>query len=126
VPERAVGIQAQLADFSIWITIYGSDGAIIAFHNFRQAVFHSPLPPLVATRLFADFLLEARRNIGRSGTDVTRAQMMGMRIADLYEVDVLCRREGWTSPWLATGGVLAEVPNSPETSQPAGNAQSSG
>jgi len=92
---------------------------------------------LVATRLFADFLLEARRDIGRSDTDVTRAQIMGMRITDLYEVesyssaldlpfDVFRRREGWTVPWLATGGVLAQVPNSSETSQPVGNAQNSG
>ncbi len=95
------------------------------------------MPPLVATRLFADFLLEARRDIGRSDTDVTRAQIMGMRITDLYEAesyrsaldlpfDVLCRREGWTAPWLATDGVLAPASNSPETSQPVGDSQNSG
>ncbi|HEV2639702.1 MAG TPA: hypothetical protein VGX23_31505 [Actinocrinis sp.] len=57
--ERAAEIQAKFADFSTWVNIYGSDGAIVAFHNFKQAAFHPPLPSLVATRLFADFLLEA-------------------------------------------------------------------
>ncbi|MBC3842121.1 hypothetical protein GXW82_23705 [Streptacidiphilus sp. 4-A2] len=137
VAERSVENQAELADFCTSITIYGSDGAIIAFHDFRQAVFHPPLPALVATRLFADFLLGARQDTGRSDTDVTRAQIMGMRIGDLYEVesrrsaldlpfDVLCRREGWTAPWLAAGGVPTQVPSSSEAGQAVGNAQNSG
>lgn len=119
--ERAAEIQAKFADFSTWVNIYGSDGAIVAFHNFKQAAFHPPLPSLVATRLFADFLLEARRDVGRSDTSVTRAQIMGVRITDLYEVEScrsaldlpfeeLCRREGWTAPWLvARRGIVEQT-----------------
>lgn len=117
--ERAAEIQAKFADFSTWVNIYGSDGAIVAFHNFKQAAFHPPLPSLVATRLFADFLLEARRDVGRPDTSVTRAQIMGVRITDLYEVESyraaldlpfeeLCRREGWTAPWLAARSGIVE------------------
>jgi hypothetical protein len=128
--ERAAEIQAKIADFSTWVGVYGSDEAIIAFHNFKQAAFHLPLPPLVATRLFADFLLEARRDVGRSDTSVTRAQIMGMRINDLYEVESyrsaldlpfeeLCRREGWSAPWLAARSGIVEQPKPVEHSQPA-------
>jgi hypothetical protein len=128
---RAAEIQAKFADFSTWVNIYGSDGAIVAFHNFKQAAFHSS-PSLVATRLFADFLLEARRDVGRSDTSVTRAQIMGMRITDLYEVESyrsaldlpfeeLCRREGWTAPWLAARSGVVEQPKPVESGQPAVN-----
>jgi len=127
--ERAAEIQAQIADFSTKVNIYGSDAVLVAFHNFKQAAFHLPLPPLVATRLFADFLLEVRRDIGRPDTSVTRAQIMGMRITDLYEVEnyrsaldlpfeELCRREGWTAPWLAVGGGIVEQSKPVESSQP--------
>jgi len=126
--DRAPEIQAQLADFSTWVNIYGSDAAVIAFHNFKQASFHLPLPPLVATRLFADFLLEARRDIGRPDPGVTRAQIMGMRITDLYEAESyrsaldlpfeeLCRREGWTAPWLGVPGAIVSNPESEENKQ---------
>jgi type II secretory pathway pseudopilin PulG len=130
--ERSAEIQTQLAEFSTWVNIYGSDGAVIAFHNFQQAAFHLPVPPLVTTRLFADFLLEARRDIGRSDTSVTRAQIMGMRISDLYEAEnyrsaldlpfeELCRREGWNVPWLAAPGGKMEPPKPLESSKPTVN-----
>jgi hypothetical protein len=126
--ERTVEIQTKFADFSTWVNIYGSDGAIVAFHDFKQAAFHPPLPSLVATRLFADFLLEARRDVGRADTSVTRAQIMGMRITDLYEVEnyrsaldlpfeELCRREGWTAPWLVARGGVVEQPKPVERGQ---------
>ncbi|MGH3855818.1 MAG: hypothetical protein ACRDR6_20495 [Pseudonocardiaceae bacterium] len=43
---ETVSGQAQAAeifrDFSTWIGIYGSDGAVHAFHNFMQAVYRNP------------------------------------------------------------------------------------
>ncbi len=126
--ERTVEIQTKFAGFSTWVNIYGSDGAIVAFHDFKQAAFHPPLPSLVATRLFADFLLEARRDVGRADISVTRAQIMGMRITDLYEVEnyrsaldlpfeELCHREGWTAPWLVARSDIVEQPKPVERGQ---------
>ena len=55
---------------------------------------------------------------------------MGVRITDLYEVEdyrsaldlpfeELCRREGWTAPWLAARSSVVEPPNTVERIQSA-------
>jgi len=100
---------SQIADFAIWVRIYGSDGAVAAFHNFMQAAFHDP-PSFVLLRLFADFVLAARRDMGYPDTQATRAQVLGMRVNDLYSqqqfidiitkpFDEICREANWTPPW---------------------------
>lgn len=57
---------------------------------------------------------------------------MGVRITDLYEVESyrsaldlpfeeLCRREGWTAPWLVTRSGIVEPPRPLEGRQPVTN-----
>jgi hypothetical protein len=76
-------VTKRLHEFSVWIGIYGSDDAIIAFRNFMQAAFND-VPPLIATRLYAELVLAARRDIGRSDTKTSAVDIIGMKISDLY------------------------------------------
>ena len=102
--------QARIAEFSTWITIYGSDSAVKTYHNFMQAAFNNA-PALVASRLYVDFIIAARRDIGYPETSVTTLQVMGIRINDIYSetnyrlamslpFEELCQREKWVPPWL--------------------------
>lgn len=110
--QRAVDediFRASVSEFATWVTIYGSDEAVGAFHNFMQAAYSSP-PPVVLMRLYADFVIAARRDIGYPDTKVARKQFLGMRINDIYahrlfsDIDKpfadLCRDANWTPPWL--------------------------
>lgn len=102
-------VAKRLHEFSVWIGIYGSDEAVIAFRNFMQAAFND-VPPLIATRLYAELVLAARRDIGRSDTRTSAVDIIGMKISDLYTnadyhrimtlpFNEVCERYGWTSPW---------------------------
>jgi hypothetical protein len=110
----------KIAEFSTWITIYGSDDTIRTYHNFMQAAFHQA-PTLIGSRLFAEFLLAARRDIGYPDTSITALQLMGMRINDLYTEDEyrlamslpfeeLCRRQHWEPPWLTRKRAKTSLP----------------
>jgi hypothetical protein len=100
---------AIAAEFATWVTIYGSDGAIVAYHNFMQAAFtDAPLP--ISARLYAEFIIAARRDIGYPETGITAAHLLGIRITDLYSDDdyrmgmtlpfsKLCEISGWNPPW---------------------------
>lgn len=112
-------IPAKIAEFTTWITIYGSDDAIKAHHNFTQAAFNDA-PTVVATRLYAEFILAARRDLGYPETTITAMQVMGVRVTDLYAeeeyrlamslpFDELCRRENWTPPWLTVAKANASL-----------------
>jgi hypothetical protein len=100
---------AQLSKFGAWISIFGSDDAVSAYHNFMQGAFHDA-PTTVAMRLYADFLLAVRRDMGDSSSKTTQAHLLGMRINDLYDdpkfrevatlsFEDLCRRDNWEPPW---------------------------
>lgn len=133
IGNAAQGVQAtsedntaKIAEFTTWITIYGSDNTIKIYHNFMQAAFNQA-PPLVTSRLYADFILAARRDIGYPDTSVTAMQIMGMRINDLYSeeeyslamslpFEELCRRENWTPPWLTRKVAKPSLP--PDHSPP--------
>lgn len=104
----------KLQDFATWINIYGSDDAVAAYHNFIQAAFNN-CPVMIAVRLYAEFTLAARRDIGFPDTKVTAIQIMGIRVNDIYSeesyrqaltapFDELCRREHWTPPWRSEVG----------------------
>jgi hypothetical protein len=119
ISNAAHGIQAspeevepKIAEFSTWITIYGSDETVEIYHNFMQAAFNQA-PGLVASRLYAEFILATRRDIGYPDTSVTALQIMGMRVNDLYSeaeyhramdlsFEEPCRQEKWTPPWAKT------------------------
>lgn len=98
----------KMTDFSNWIGIYGSDESVRAFHNWMQAIYASP-PVQVLLRLYGDFLIAVRKDMGYTKTSVERQHLLGMRINDIYKYsDVVdssfedvCERLGWQPPWLA-------------------------
>jgi hypothetical protein len=111
----------KIAEFMTWIAIYGSDDAIKTYHNFMQSAFANA-PMLINSRLFAEFILAARRDIGYPSTSVTPLEIMGMRITDLYSeqglrlamslpIDELFRHEKWTPPWLAPNDAKPDSTN---------------
>ncbi|MFI7022222.1 hypothetical protein ACIBMZ_05810 [Micromonospora sp. NPDC049900] len=109
VAELGDTIPDRLREFATWASIYASDEAFRAFRNLMQASFAgSPAPILL--RLYAEFVLTARRDIGRSDTTTTAEDVLGVRITDIYASDGLlwavrepfeevCRRVDWTPPW---------------------------
>jgi hypothetical protein len=109
-PVAPEDVSAKVAEFTTWIAVYGSDDVIKVYHNFMQAIFNQ-VPVVVASRLYAEFMLAVRRDIGYPDTSVTALQIMGARVNDLYSerdyrlamslpFEELCRRENWTPPWL--------------------------
>lgn len=102
-------LRSHISEFATWVAIFGSDEAVESFHNFMQASFNPP-PPIVYMRLYADFVLSARRDMGYPDTSSTRKQILGARITDVHthplfsQIDKpfadLCRDAGWTPPWL--------------------------
>lgn len=99
----------KIGDFATWVTIFGSDEAVLAFRNFMQASFHDA-PTRVAIRLYSDFVLAARRDMGDPNTKLHGADALALRINDLYEkgfhvddalpLEEVFRKYGWTAPWL--------------------------
>ncbi|MFJ3784701.1 hypothetical protein [Streptomyces sp. NPDC090093] len=102
--------RANVSEFATWVAIFGSDEAVGSFHDFMQASFNSPTPPVVFTRLYADFVLAARRDMGYPGTGTTRKEILGSRITDVHSHSMfsgidkpfsdLCREAEWEPPWL--------------------------
>ncbi|MPZ79164.1 MAG: hypothetical protein GEV28_01685 [Actinophytocola sp.] len=106
--DKLGDIPALTADFVTWISIFGSDGAVTAFHNFMQASYsNAPVPILI--RLYGEFLVAARKDMGDSETKVFSEQLLGMRITDIYNYsdvidpsfDEVCDRLAWQAPWLS-------------------------
>lgn len=102
-------VQKRLHDFFLWVTMYGSDEAVIAYHRVTQGAFNDA-PVEVTSRLYVEFFLAARRDIGRSDTQIGAAEIIGMKVTDLYTnsdyyqsmtepLDEVCRRYNWVPPW---------------------------
>jgi hypothetical protein len=112
---------ATTGEFARWVSVFGSDEAVRAFRNFMQASYTSP-PPNVALRLYADFQLAVRRDMGDPQTTVSALDLMGIRIRDIhtnnrssYDAMVLpfadvCSNEGWQVPWLQAPPALPSTP----------------
>ena len=104
----ADGFRTQITKFSAWIAIYGGDDAVIQFERFMQCTFSQP-PLSVTIRMYAEFVLAARRDMGYPDTRVTGEHLLGSRLNDLYTTPVLdaltmplqdlYAREHWTPPW---------------------------
>ncbi|HEX4092735.1 MAG TPA: hypothetical protein VHZ33_28795 [Trebonia sp.] len=102
-------VMKRLHEFFIWVSIYGSDESVIAFRNFHQAASNG-VPPEIATRLYAELVLAARRDIARSDSRIGAVEIMAMKVNDLYSspdyykimalpFDEVCKIYGWTPPW---------------------------
>ncbi len=61
--ENEAEMIERLSEFASWISIFGSDDAVKSFHNFMQGAFHAAPAP-ITLRLYADFVLAARRDMG--------------------------------------------------------------
>ena len=96
-----------ISKFMAWVQIYGSDEAVVVYHKFQQAAFHSA-PPEVVMYLYGRFILAARRDLGPPNTKATAGTLLGMRITDVWtspaanydkpELEVF-RAANWTPPW---------------------------
>ena len=108
--------RASISKFAAWIAIYGSDEAITYFQRFMQCTYRSATPAIMV-RMYAEFVLAARRDMGYPDTKITGEQILGIRLTDVYEpkwlevftmpLTALYAREGWEAPWeraAATGG----------------------
>ncbi|WP_158711565.1 hypothetical protein [Streptomyces xylophagus] len=101
--------KSRISEFSAWVTIFGSDGAVRAFHHFMQSAYAGNTPPIILMKLYAEFVLSARRDLGYPDTTIDARHFLGMRISDLYtdesfsKVDLpladLCSEVSWTPPW---------------------------
>jgi hypothetical protein len=112
--EREVLVDVRR--FNHWVQIYGSDEAVRMSLRFMQALFHDP-PTQVVIRMIGDLILTARRELGYPDTSIGPVEILGMRINDIYEdevvlraltdpFDVVAARLGWVPPW--THGAPAE------------------
>lgn len=102
--------QDALSRFLTWIAIYGSDESVRATLRFMQGSYHSP-PAVVAVRHMYELILAARRDLGRSDTEISALDLAAIRINDIYEGDLHAQmaepleefyeRVGWMPPWSA-------------------------
>jgi hypothetical protein len=102
-------VPGRLGDFASWISIYGSDDAVDAYHKFMQGAYHNA-PPEIVMRLYLDFVLATRRDLGYEDTRVSGAAILGIRVNDIYDdakfyrivtlpFEELCTQLNWTAPW---------------------------
>lgn len=98
-----------ISEQSTWLSIYGSDDAVVAFQRFMQAAY-ADAPGKIVVRLYAEFVLAARRDMGRPASTLNAIEFLGIRMNDAYtnpehrsaltgSFDDLCRSEKWTPPW---------------------------
>jgi len=108
IPDKE--FRSLTSKFMAWVTIYGSDEAVKIFSRWMQATYHDP-PATILLRLYAEFVLAARRDMGYPTTEVTEADFLAMRIKDLYHrdqtlyaslqrpIEDVARDEKWPIPW---------------------------
>jgi hypothetical protein len=93
-------------EFDTWVNVYASDGVIRAYSRFIMALPHQP-PADIQFRLYADFLLEIRNDVGHPDSTITRMDVLAGRTGNLSDLssltepklDVVCKRLAWTPPW---------------------------
>lgn len=110
VVAKQAEFRQKLSEFSAWIAIYGSDDAVTYFQRFMQCTYHSA-PVHVLLRMYSEFVLAARRDMGYPETRVTGEHILGIRLSDIYAgkwIDTftlplgeLYAREDWKAPWEA-------------------------
>jgi hypothetical protein len=108
-PEGVAEMGRRLRTFTAWVAVYGSDEAVRSFHNLMQAAFND-VPSALNIRLYGEFLIAARRDMGDRDTSLTLQEVLGLRINDLYtsgktidamsgSLEEVAARMGWTLPW---------------------------
>ncbi|GHJ36518.1 hypothetical protein [Streptomyces sp. TS71-3] len=92
--------------FDNWVIVYGSPGTVRAYSRLMQALPHHP-PGDIQIRLYADFLLAVREDIGDPVGTLDRVEILGTRQVRLSDtasltdpdLDAVCTRLGWPPPW---------------------------
>lgn len=103
-------LRDRMTRFDAWVAIYGSDDAVRAWHNFRQGAFHSA-PPMIFMRLYSDFVVAARMDMGSPNSDLSPEELLGIRITDIYTNDQNDLRAALTLKWTEIEGRFGwEVP----------------
>ena len=102
-------LRETLSKFTAWVSVYGSDEAVYAFHKFMQTTYHSPEDPgRILIYYYGRFLLAVRRDLGIPNTTVTIPQLLGLRITDAWDKmgdwgakseEEFLISEGWMPPW---------------------------
>ncbi|MGW8846839.1 hypothetical protein ACWGNE_03575 [Streptomyces xiamenensis] len=104
----------EVSKFSTWVSIYGSDEAVEKFHNLMQTLYikeeELKAPIAITLKLYIEFVIAVRRDLGNPQTAISPIVILGMRITDIHQsqgvggldasLDVLCARHGWTPPWV--------------------------
>jgi len=98
--------------FAKWVTTYGSDEAVEAYHKFNLATSNKAPHPIL-TRLMADFLIAVRKDLSYPDTKISRATLIAtsFRVGDFYQqgdfyrkimslpLHEACKLAGWREPW---------------------------
>lgn len=104
--------------FGNWIQIYGSDEAVGEFRKLMQSAYHRA-PPEVLMRMYAQFVLAIRKDLGDPRTQVSLSDLLAIRINDVYttfggDLDVeegaFLKARGWTPPWPTRAQLGADPP----------------
>lgn len=101
--------ETAFSRFGHWVQVYGDDESVRAYHRYMQAIYANA-PVTVTMRVLGELILVARRELGRPDTSIDAADIMGIRITDLYEdgvpvawarlpLDEVFASEGWVPPW---------------------------
>lgn len=107
--DNSAHFEVTMKKFMTWVAIYGSDDAVEAYRNIMQASFHDA-PPFILARLVAEFIVTARKDIGRPDTNIKPIHVMGIRISDIYSereyfeamtlpFQQVCKKYEWKIPW---------------------------
>lgn len=103
------GWEQDLDDFNTWLLMFGSDDAISSWGQLMQATYaHAPAEIIV--RMYVQFMLAARRDMGDPGTRLGNLDALAPRISDLYEnrgyyaavalpLERLYNKHNWMPPW---------------------------
>lgn len=106
-------MREKLGKFAGCVAIVGSGEAVRFFGRYMQGVY-GDAPGFVAMRLYADFLLAARRDLGDPSSKLTALDVWEVRINDLYSaegklprdtltlpIERACALNEWAPPWLS-------------------------
>lgn len=116
-PADEVKQQRLLLDAmnNFWVKglMYASDPAQRAFGRMMQAAF-ADAPSAITLRLYSEFILAARRDLGDDRTTTTASEVWAPKLNDLYSsasvldgfdtmrFDDLARKSEWEPPWKGT------------------------
>lgn len=116
--QRTVGPAQQVSEakmveslsrFGSWVSVLGSDDAVRSFGHFMQGSYNDA-PPAVLMRLYGDFMLAARRDMGDPSTTIKSHELFAIKIKNLYGSDEMLSAmtrpfeevtsaAGWSIPW---------------------------